>query len=164
MAGDVTTLRTMRNRARRIGGWLSLVLVAGCATAGVTSQQALPLAPLQTAVTLKFSDVPVPVGFDAIENESFAFQNEATRVGLVKYWGRPSVDRVVQFYREQMPRYHWALLNVLEYESRILNFEKTDQTCIVTIGRRGDRTQVTIALAPKSGAIMAPRQASGGAR
>ena len=155
--GGVSTLRGMRDQVRRTMRWLGLLLVAGCATAGATSQQALPLAPLQAAATLKFSDVPVPVGFDVIENESFAFQNELARVGLLKYAGRPAIDRVVQFYREQMPLYNWGLLNVLEYEARILNFEKPDQTCIVTVGRRGDRTQITVALAPKSGAFRAPR-------
>ncbi len=114
--------------------------------------------PLHTASLLKFSDVPIPVGFQLVDNESFAFQNEMTRVGLLKYAGRPEADRVVQFYLEQMPLYHWTFLNLLEYESRIINFEKPEQTCIVTVGKRGDRTQVTIAIAPKSGsARLAPK-------
>ena len=138
-----------------------LLCVAGCASPSSVSpaKERASTAPLQTAALLKFSDVPIPVGFQLIDNESFTFQNELARVGLLKYVGRPTADRVVQFYLEQMPLYQWRFLNLLEYESRIINFEKPEQTCIVTVGKRGDRTQVTIAVAPKSGTARMGSQA-----
>ena len=132
-----------------IGMFAGVLLLAGCAASSGTMKDRTAVAPLRTAALLRFADVPVPVGFQFIDNESFAFQNELARVGLLKYAGRAEIDRVVQFYREQMPLYNWTFLNLLEYESRVLNFEKTDQTCIITIGHRGDRAQVTIAVAPK---------------
>ena len=136
------------------------MLISGCAVSSESAKDRTMVAPLQTAALLKFSDVPVPVGFQFMDNESFAFQNELARVGLLKYAGRPAIDRVVQFYREQMPQYNWTFLNLLEYESRVMNFEKPDQTCIVTIGKRGDRTQVTIAVAPKGNAAKATRRSA----
>ena len=134
--------------------------MAGCvASTSTTAANERAAAPLHAAALLKFSDVPVPMGFQLLDNESFAFQNEAARVGLLKYIGRPEIDRVVQFYLEQMPLYHWTFLNLLEYESRIINFEKPEQTCIITVGKRGDRTQVTLAIAPKGGSIRAAPKA-----
>ena len=157
----VDRVATMRQIRRWHAGMAAVLLLAGCASTSATSTERAPAAPLQTSALLKFADVPVPVGFQLVDNESFAFQNEITRVGLLKYRGRPDVDRVVQFYREQMPLHQWTLLNLLEYESRVLNFEKPDQTCIVTVGRFGDRTQVTIAVAPKGGAARLSGHAGG---
>ena len=147
---------------RRLGYGVVIgaLLVSGCAAPSESAKDRTMVTPLQTAALMKFSDVPVPVGFQFLDNESFAFQNELARVGLLKYAGRPAIDRVVQFYREQMPQYNWTFLNLLEYESRVMNFEKPDQTCIVTIGRRGDRTQVTIAVAPKGSAARATRRSA----
>ena len=138
---------------------------AGCASiATSTNRPVTTPQSLQTAALLKFPDVPVPVGFQLVDNESFAFQNPLMRVGLLKYLGRPPGDQVVEFYREQMPLHQWSLLNLLEYEARILNFDKTEETCIVTIGKRGDRTQVTIAVAPKSGAAKVMRKTPAGSK
>ena len=151
----------MRFARQTIGMLLGVLLLAGCASSSGVAKNRTVVPPLQTAALLKFSDVPVPVGFQFVDNESFAFQNELARVGLLKYAGHPAMDRVVQFYREQMPLYNWTFLNLLEYESRVLNFEKPDQTCIITIGKRGDRTQVTIAVAPKGSAAKTVRRSSG---
>ena len=156
-----TTRKSMRRLVSQCMFIGVLWLGTGCVSTTSSSQQVTAMPSLQTATLLKFPDVPVPVGFQLVDNESFAFQNTMMRVGLLKYTGRPTIDRVVQFYREQMPLHQWVLLNLLEYEARILNFDKADETCIITIGKRGDRTQVTIAVAPKGGAAKAMRKAPG---
>jgi hypothetical protein len=105
---------------------------------------------LAVAEKLRFDDVPVPSGFKLLANESFAFQNENIRVGLLKYTGRARPEYVVNFYREQMPMYNWNLLNIIEYGRRVMNFEKENQTCIVTLEATVTRTNLTISVAPKS--------------
>lgn len=102
------------------------------------------------ASMLRFDDVPVPVGFKTLNNESFAFQNDVTRVALIKYSGSKNADQMVLFFKEQMPLYNWSPINIIEYERRILNYEKGSESCIVTIESKGMRSIVTIAISPKS--------------
>lgn len=128
---------------------VGLFLFNGCASFPV-QKTSTPPQPLQTAEVLKFEDIPVPRGFKLLANESFAFQTEETRVGLLKYAGSPTADAVVLFYKEQMAQFGWSLLNVVEYGKRILNFDKVDQTCIVTVEPATTKTLITISVAPKS--------------
>ncbi|MCM8778825.1 MAG: hypothetical protein NC898_01960 [Candidatus Omnitrophica bacterium] len=125
-----------------------LILLMGCASFPI--QKTAADKPLESAPLLKFSDVPVPQGFKLMANESFIFQNENGRVGLLRYTGSPTADQAVNFYREQMPQYGWFLLNIIEYGRRVLNFEKGEESCIITIEPATTRTLISISLGPKS--------------
>ncbi len=102
------------------------------------------------ASILRFDDVPVPAGFKVLEEESFAFQNDVTRVALLKYAGGKSADLVVMFFKEQMPMYNWSPINIIEYDRRILNYEKKSESCIITIESQGRKSVITVAISPKS--------------
>jgi len=132
------------------------IFAVGCATigSGSSSSSSGVQSSNGLAKILKFDDVPIPVGFRLIDNESFTFQNDQMRVGLLKYAGMPDADRVVSFYKEQMPLYNWDLINVIEYGQRVMNFERSDQTCIVTIQPASTRTVISIAVAPKANTAM----------
>jgi hypothetical protein len=128
-----------------------MVLLSSCATIpGTSSYKEKQTAPLDVATLLRFSDVPTPAGFKILDAESFAFQNDATRVALLKYAGSKPPDPVVLFYREQMPLYNWSPINIIEYERRILNYENQSESCIVTVESRGTNSIITIAISPKS--------------
>jgi len=105
---------------------------------------------LDVAAILRFDDVPVPFGFRTLETQSFAFQNDATRVALLKYLGSRSSDQIVAFYKQQMPMYNWSPINIIEYDRRVLNYEKNSESCIVTVEKHGRKNIVTIAISPKS--------------
>ena len=129
-----------------------VVLLAGCATwprreAAVRGEEVV----LDVAPILRFADIPVPAGFEIIRDKSFTFRNDFVRMGLLRYTGRPHIDKVVAFYEEQMPIYNWDLVNIVEYARRVLNFEKGNQSCIITIEASATRTFLTIALSPKGG-------------
>lgn len=106
--------------------------------------------PPEVSAILKFDDVPVPDGFRFIANESFAFQTQDVRVGLLKYEGKADPDAIVRFYKEQMPLYNWEVVNIIEYGKRLLNFEKDGQSAVVTIEPRGGKVIITIAVSPRS--------------
>ncbi len=134
--------------------FLILVLLYGCATTSEgyfygekekTIQNSLDVASI-----LRFDDVPVPLGFKTLESESFAFQNDVTRVALLKYAGSRTPDQVVAFFKEQMPMYNWNPINIIEYEKRILNYEKDSESCIVSVESRMRGSIITIAVSPKS--------------
>lgn len=147
-------------RKKKYGIWTVIVVVllasigvSGCAafqkkTSGGESPAVGQSVGISSA--LKFDDVPVPAGFKILDRESFTFQNEGLRIGLLKYSGSTHPNKVVAFYKEQMPLYNWELINIIEYGRRMLNFERADQSCIVTIEPSKLRTVLTIAVAPKA--------------
>ena len=142
-----------------------LCFLAGCATTKDRSSsefeqgEAYATTTLAVSAKLRFSDLPVPAGFKLIKDKSFVFQTEQTRVALLKYSGRAKLEDLVEFYREQMLLYNWQLLNVVEYGRSVLNFERAEQSCIVTMEATGMKQIITISVAPKSkGGIEAQAQ------
>ena len=132
---------------------LSLFLIAGCATfpqnesAGNAEKNKMSLS---VAPMLKFDDIPIPSGFKLLDKESFAFQNDKSRVALLKYYGGQNAEQVLAFYKEQMASFNWNLVNIIEYDRKVLNYENSEESCIVTILPQGGKSTVTIALSPKS--------------
>lgn len=127
-------------------------LVAGCATNGRESSgfAEAPKA-LDVSTALKFEDVPIPSGFRPVTDQSFTFQNDVLRVGILKYSGRADAAQVINFYKDQMPLYNWRFLNILEYGRYIMNFDREDQSCIVVVESTKFNTFVTITVSPKAG-------------
>ncbi len=105
---------------------------------------------LETASLLRFSDIPIPAGFKIKPDESYSFQTDNFRAGLLKYTGSTNPEDVVQFFKEQMPRHNWQLVNLIEYEKRVMNFEKQGQSCLITIEGGVTRTAITLSISPKS--------------
>jgi len=99
---------------------------------------------------LKMQDVPVPAGFVFVPEESYAFQSTNFRAGLLRYKGKGGGDQVIVFFKEQMPMYGWNLVNIVEYERRLLSFEKDQETCIIIVEGKDNRSVITVSIAPKS--------------
>lgn len=105
---------------------------------------------LQAQALLKFPDLPVPIGFNILAKDSYSFESSGMRVGLLRYQGKANLEQVVTFYKEQMPMYNWALLNVTQYGDCIMNFEREQESCIISILAKGNTSVISIALGPKS--------------
>ena len=108
---------------------------------------------LEPQAILKFSDVPIPTGLKPLPQISYSFENAGVRVAVLKYQGRANIDQVINFYKEQMPMFNWNLINIIEYGQRLLNFERENETCIITVQVAGfwnEEVLVTISLGPKS--------------
>ena len=97
----------------------------------------------------KFSDIPVPSGFKSLTGQSYSFESSGIRVGVLKFQGKADVDQIVSFYKEQMVMYNWNLLNVVEYGERLLNFDRENETCVITLLTRGKTVIITVSLGPK---------------
>lgn len=124
--------------------------IFGCETLTNKKNNALDLGLLEPQTLLKFSDVPVPMGFKLIASESYSFEAYGIRVGLLKYRGKADIDKVVNFYKEQMEMYNWNLLNAVEYGQRMLNFDRETETCIVNLVPQGRYIISTISIGPKA--------------
>lgn len=105
---------------------------------------------LEISLDFKFEDIPLPSGFKFNKQESFIFQSDFTRVGLLKYTGKASADKIVDFYREQMPLHNWDLVNIVEYGKVILNFEKSKESCIISLEPIMTKTILIISLGPRA--------------
>jgi len=117
-----------------------------------SEEEVLPSLPvsLKMASNLKFEDIPVPHGFKIDQHNSFAFQTGSTRLGVLKYKGNAAADRIVAFYKEQMPVYNWNLVNIIEYGRRMLTFERAQEICIITIEPSRGRTSLFVSVSPRS--------------
>jgi hypothetical protein len=104
---------------------------------------------LEPQAILKFGDIPIPVGFKLLARDSYAFESAGVRVGVLKYKGRVNLDLVVNFYKNQMPMYNWNLLNVVEYGERLMNFERENETCIISLLPKLGSVIITISVGPK---------------
>ncbi len=124
-----------------------------CSCAGVSRKDVVPKeeSSLEPQAMLKFSDIPTPVGFKFLAEDSYTFESAGIRVGVLRYQGKADVEQVVNFYKDQMPLYNWNLLNAIEYGERLLNFEREQETCIINLSPKGKHISLTISLGPKSG-------------
>lgn len=134
---------------------VSILFVAGCVSttsSGHSSSSNDNTRPygLGISAEMQFIDLPVPMGFKNVREDSFIFQNDATRVGIIRYHGRAYASDVIEFYKTQMPLFNWGLINVVEYGRVVMNFEKETETCIITIEPQTTKTVITVAIAPKS--------------
>ena len=130
---------------------IAVLGISGCATTGSrpSSGAEMPKA-LEVASLLKFQDVPAPRGFKIVPADSFIFDNDLTRFGILRYSGRVNASMVVRFYRDQMPLYNWRFINLMEFNTRIINFDREDQTCTIIVEPRHLSTLVTVSVAPKA--------------
>ena len=134
----------------------SVILAGGCATwnrggAGKTSSKDYgeSAVGLLLSESLKFDDVPVPAGFRLNVKDSFAFQNNTVRVGVLTYLGKADPQGIINFFKEQMPLYNGRLLNLIEYETVQMLFDKADETCVIILVP-GRTNSLKISVAPKS--------------
>jgi len=123
-----------------------LTTISGCASMMSANSDKV----LEPASSLRFSDIPVPLGFKLIVQQSYSFENSGVRVAMLKYKGRGTLDQVLNFYKEQMPLSKWNLLNITEFGQRLLNFERENETCIISMQSEFGGTLVTLSLGPKS--------------
>lgn len=131
-----------------------IFLLAGCALLPQRPQKAQGNAYLEPQAVLKFGDVPVPAGFKFLAADSYAFESSGVRTGVLRYQGVANPEEVINFYREQMPMYNWRLLNVIEYGERLINFDRENETCIVSLSAkknllRNSISRITISVGPK---------------
>ncbi len=129
-----------------------LLVILGINLTGCVSVPKEPVGvqSLEPSAALRFSDIPVPAGFKILPKESFILESGGVRAGILKYTGKADAQSVVLFYRKQMPIYNWALLNVLEHGDHMLNFERENESCVITIKPAGGRAKLVVSLAPKS--------------
>lgn len=143
----------MRNKTTGVliaGLSLCAVLAAGCATDNYGSTRGSDTQLVEPQNIFKFNDVPVPAGFKLIPKDSYSFESSGVRVAVLRYRGKGDRELINSFFKEQMAIYKWNLLNMVEYGDTIMNFDKENETCIITLSPKGGTIFASISLGPKS--------------
>ena len=144
---------------------LSLVflgLTVSCAgrkgSVGTSAGSATPSGPgLALAPSFRISDIPVPTGFEFDRAQSYVYQDRDREIGSMRYAGRASVGSTTQFFLDEMVQYNWTLINVVEHQTVVLNFEKPEKTCMILLSRTGrGGTEVRIDFRPRGVAAIQP--------
>ncbi len=146
------------------GGILTFILIyvfmlSGCALMSNKQKSEAGPGMLEPQVTLKFADIPVPLGFKLLAQKSYSFENSGMRVAVLRYQGKANPDQIVNFYKEQMPMYNWTLLNIVEYGDRLMNFDRENETCIISLSAKGNTVNITASLGPKPQVTKKSKQA-----
>jgi hypothetical protein len=128
---------------------LSVFIISGCALME-KKQKPESAGLLEPQTASRFSDLPLPAGFKLMGESSYAFESSGVRVAAMQYQGKADVEQVLNFYKEQMPMYNWNLLNVVQYGSRLLNFDRENETCIIELIPKGRTVFIKFSLGPKS--------------
>jgi len=129
---------------------IAIFVLIGCAAVPKKDTPLSNPAMLEPAAMLKFTDVPYPTGFKLLSQGSYVFESAGVRVGLLKYQGKANAEQVLNFYKEQMLMYNWNLLNTIEYGERLMNFDREQESCIISILPKGNNITITISVGPKS--------------
>jgi len=130
-------------------GMVAVAIMVGCAgpRLGAKRQRLLPSPHPVVA------DIPVPTGFEIVDQASEDRPGDRQRYLRHRYRGKADKGIVKTFYQEEMPLVRWTLISDSEVDGRILmRFTKGTESCSVTVEDdvRGlaRRVAVEVAIAP----------------
>ena len=129
-----------------LAGTLVLATVIGCAQTPEAQRSEMIPTP---AATYRFEDVPIPRSVAIEKKESFIYESEAIKTGILVYVGKAKVGELVDFFKENMVNHGWKLVSNFERDDALLNFNKPGWACVITILPMGmERAKVEVRVGP----------------
>ncbi len=136
---------------------LLLLLVSGCAP----SPKPEAATPVQGP-----GEIPIPPGFQKVEEESVLIAFGGFQAGLVVYQGKREPSWAVEFYRGVLPSQGWTLVASFISKDAILVFTKERQACVISISGSSSATRLEVRVGvieplvhpPPSGPQPSPRR------
>ena len=95
-----------------------------------------------------FNDIPIPQELSLVRDDSYVFQSNEFRAGLLTLKGRVDLNSLINFFQTALPRQGWTPKGGFRYRRSILIFEKSDRSCIINIYDKLFQTYVEIYVAP----------------
>lgn len=86
----------------------------------------------------RFDDIPLPSGVTLNRKESFVYETRTTRTGLLVYEGKGEMEKLANFFKDQMPKYQWRLLSNFELHNVMLTFIKEGWSSVIYIQPQED--------------------------
>lgn len=129
---------------------LALFFMTGCAGTQTTADGADPAGGFSD-VAYPFNDVPVPNGFKANRGKSFVYESGSgsIKVGRLYFSGWNGSQEVVNYYQNAMINQGWKMINAMEHDGMILNYEKKGWVCTLIVTEPWIKTHLEIQIGPK---------------
>jgi len=134
-----------------MNGWQAAALVTlvtvGGLLVGCQSEAELQTPLRSDLEERRLNDIDVPAGFSLDGSKSWFLAEENIRRGYLRYKGRPSVNRTIEFFLTQMQAHNWTLLDQSEnHGTSMLVFTKGPERCTMSLFRDWGTTHVTVRL------------------
>jgi hypothetical protein len=109
------------------------------------------------STSYRFEDIPLPPGMTFNRKESFLYETRATKTGLLIYEGRGEMEKLSNFFKQQMPKYEWRLVSNFELHNVMLTFIKEGWSSIIYIlPQEGEMKRLEIRVGPIEIKILPP--------
>jgi hypothetical protein len=138
------------NRVVVFAAFVALAVMTGCATTPDSEDVADSKAGF-SEVAHPFTDVPIPSGFSPDRANSFVYESGSgeVKVGRLYYTGWHDSQDVVNYYHNAMVNKGWKMINAMEHDGMILNYEKETKVCTVIVTDALMKTNLEIQVGPK---------------
>lgn len=124
----------MKTSRTMVAGLVGLALLASLGATGCQPANQNLTAQANSAIP----DVPVPNGFELIEEQSRSRSRGSWRTVDFLFEGSADKFAVPQFYEKQMPMHGWSLWDKRFIRGRAtINFIKNGETCVITVYEEG---------------------------
>lgn len=142
---------------------ISLTLLPGCGTIlkDVSSKEEATdvklLKPQSLPVYYDFEDISIPPELTLDKERSFIYETSTLKTGILVFKGRIDVSSLVAFFQENMKKNNWVFINSFKYKGYILNFQKEDKSCLITLYDKLFNTIVEVRVGPLHGTVEEPK-------
>jgi len=133
------------------------IFICGCASTGYYRLNGEELVKSDLA---RFEDTPIPSGFKFLPLSSFVSESGKFRVGVLEYYGKGYPYEIVKFYKNNMPKLGWKILNIIEGRDTIISFEKEDEICVVRFKYDGGKSSLIVSISPQFEEVEKPATTS----
>ena len=131
----------MRKGRGKIICWTGIVLFLAFGTYGCYDLFATrtTIQPRESGVekpiptSYRFEDIPLPSGMNLNRKESFVYETKTTKAGLLVYEGKGQMERLANFFKQQMPNYQWRMVSNFELNNVMLIFIKEGWSSVIYI-------------------------------
>ena len=103
-----------------------------------TVRERAPAGQPSIQTTYRFEDIPLPPGMILNRKESFIYETKATKTGLLIYEGKGEMEKLANFFKQQMPNYQWKLVSNFELNNVMLTFIKEGWSSVIYILPQGE--------------------------
>ncbi|MFH2011160.1 MAG: hypothetical protein ABIJ37_00410 [Pseudomonadota bacterium] len=140
---------------------IGLILFQGCATLNDTSssKEGIDVKLLKSnplPVYYDFDDVSIPPELTLDKEKSFVYETSALKAGVLVFKGRVEISSLVAFFQQNMAKNDWVFLNSFKYKGYIMNFQKENKSCLITLYDGIIYTKVEVRVGPLHGIVEEP--------
>ncbi len=95
-----------------------------------------------------FDDVLIPGELKMDNDSTFIYRTPGYATGIQTFKGRVELNSLIKFFKNNMAKDNWRITSYMKASRAILQFQKENRCCMITIQERDFSTEVEIWVAP----------------